>query len=87
MHGLEQKLKVIAESMNELIQEMKPGSSDLDEMLGRAKPAIEDSGIKSIEIEGEIPMEEEEEEMAFDMEEEDESKMSPLKRLKKMGIK
>jgi len=86
MDDLARKLKGISSLMNELIQEMKPGAKDLDGMLGRVKPAIEDSGIKSIEIEGEIPMEEEEE-MAFDMEEEDESKMSPLKRLKKMGIK
>jgi len=86
MDDLARKLKGISSLMNELIQEMKPGAKDLDGMLGRVEPAIEDSGIKSIEIEGEIPMEEEEE-MAFDMEEEDESKMSPLKRLKKMGIK
>jgi len=86
MDDLARKLEGISSLMNELIQEMKPGAKDLDGMLGRVKPAIEDSGIKSIEIEGEIPMEEEEE-MAFDMEEEDESKMSPLKRLKKMGIK
>ena len=89
--SLKSKLEVISDLMSELMQNMEPGAEDLDERLGRKKPVGIEIEVESKEMPEEemADMEHEgSEDMSYEMEEEDESKMSPLKRLnriKKMG--
>jgi hypothetical protein len=90
--SLKSKLEVISDLMNELMQNMEPGADDLDERLGRKKPVgieIEVAGGK-LPDDGHDEMMDPEDKMdgGMDEESEDDSMMSPLKRiqrLKKMG--
>ena len=93
--GPEQKLKVLSKLMEELMRDMKPGASDLDEMLGRKQEMPLGEGIESSEIEEDMPLGEDEMQMvenienmkSMEEEEEDEEEMFSLKAPKKMRLR
>ena len=86
----EQKLKIIKELMDELVDSMEYSKDDFDERLGRKKPDVE-----VLKVEGEIPMEEmspEEHQEMMGMEDEnepmeDEEECSPDEKLVKRMMK
>lgn len=57
------KLAIIQELMEQLIEEMQPSKSDFEERLGRTPS----KGVEVVKIEGDMPMEEAEEALGEDL--------------------